>query len=80
MKNREQKDHSFGKRSLGFLLLFVCAAEEAETSGGCGIHGATELRNHGERGAQDLRSDGFTELRKARSAELRNYGERIAQD
>ena len=22
----EQKDHSFGKRSLGFLLLFVCAA------------------------------------------------------
>ena len=30
-------------------------AEEAKTSGGCGIHGATELRNHGKRVAQDLR-------------------------
>lgn len=24
MKNEEWKDHGFGERSLGFLLLFVC--------------------------------------------------------
>ena len=27
-KYEEQKDHRFGKRSLGFLLFFVCAAVE----------------------------------------------------
>lgn len=29
-KYEEQKDHRFGKRSLGFLLLFVLAAEKAK--------------------------------------------------
>jgi hypothetical protein len=33
-KYEEQKDHSFGKRSLGFLLLFVLAAEKGERFGG----------------------------------------------
>ena len=27
-KYEEQKDHSFGERGVGFLLLCVCAAEE----------------------------------------------------
>lgn len=29
-ENEERKDHSFGKRSVGILLLFVCAAEMSE--------------------------------------------------
>ena len=29
-KNEEQKDHGFGERCLGFLLLFVCAAEKTK--------------------------------------------------
>ena len=47
-KNEEQNDHSFCKRSLGFVLLFVCAAEEAKTSRGCWIHGDTELGSLGK--------------------------------
>ena len=29
-KYEEQKDHGFGERIVGFLLLCVCATEEAE--------------------------------------------------
>ena len=51
------------------MLLFVCAAEKA-ASGGWGIHGATELRNHGKRGA---RNNGVTESLMGGDTDLRNY-------
>ena len=72
----ERKDHGFGERCLGFLLLFVCAATKTKENGGISCLRVTIMKSNRPWAQQDIDNFGkdYCLILRDRVKEHRQHG------